>query len=262
MILNMTSPKPEGPSDTSQEPARKSVVFLTAMIGFGAIVLVVAGSKYWRSDSKANPSEAAPIEEPAPGRSRTSRASEPGSPLASLVRDQPQPAGTVSDPDPVQYASQLVASLSEVNLQPGGITPETAAKWHRQLEELIEQSSAALPALEEFFQKNHDVRFDSSPGTNLLEEPSLRIALIKVLFDLPAPENVKLQEQLLRTTTDQDEIVLLASQLEQQEPGPYREVILEATRTVLEKMKTGLLPDRDPTPLLKILEQYGPPDVK
>ena len=50
----------------------------------------------------------------------------------------------------------------------------------------------AFSETEEFFATNHDVRFDSNPGTNLLEEPSLRIALIKVLFDLPAPENLKL----------------------------------------------------------------------
>jgi len=42
------------------------------------------------------------------------------------------------------------------------------------------------------------VRFDSGPGTNLLQEPTLRIAFIEVLFNIPSPDNVDLQEQLLQ----------------------------------------------------------------
>lgn len=96
----------------------------------------------------------------------------------------------------------MVNSLSEISLQAGELTAEKAAEWHRNLEKLLGQGRAAVPVLQEFFQKNQDVRFDSTRGTNLLGEPVLRIAFIKVLFDIPAPENVDLQERVLQATID------------------------------------------------------------
>jgi hypothetical protein len=155
----------------------------------------------------------------------------------------------------------LVRSLGAVDLR-GGVTPEYAAEWHRNFNELIEQGTAAVPALQEFFQKNEDMKFDTGPGTNLLGEPTLRIAFLKVLFDIPAPENVNLQEQVLRTTADPDEIALLARQLELQEPGKYREAIIAAAKAALQKAKNGELPGRDTGSLVKILEQYGQTGVK
>jgi len=142
-------------------------------------------------------------------------------------------------------------------MQSGDITPEKVEKWHRNLEELIEQGTGAVPPLQEFFQSHTDVRFDSGPGTNLLEEPSLRIAFMKVLFNIPSPDNVNLQEQVLRTTTDPDEVALLARQLELQDPGTYRDLIVLTARVSLEQAKTGQWPGRDTGPLVKSLSHYG-----
>jgi hypothetical protein len=156
---------------------------------------------------------------------------------------------------------QLVKTLSEVNLQPGELTPEKADKWKQNLERLTEQGIAALPVLREFFQRNDDVRFDSR-SAGLLGEPTLRIAFLKVLSDIPNPDNVDLEEQILRSTADPDEIVLLDRQLEMQEPGKYRELVIEASKLALQKARDGGLTSRDTAPLVKLLERYGVTAVK
>jgi hypothetical protein len=178
-----------------------------------------------------------------------------------MVEVPPQPVSPAiaipSEAERAVRARQLVKSLSEVNHQPGALTPEKAEEWRRNLTELVGQGTPAVPALQEFFQGNTDVRFDSGSGTNLLGEPTLRIAFLKVLFDIPAPENVYLQDQVLRNTADPDEIVLLARQLDQQEPGKYRQVIVDAAKAALAKAQRGELPGRDTSPLVKVVEEYG-----
>lgn len=78
-----------------------------------------------------------------------------------------------------------------------------------------------------------------------------------MLFNIPAPDNVSLQEEVLRTTYDPDEVALLARQLEAQEPGKYRDLIVSTARVSLAQIKGGLWPGRDPVPLLRILKQFG-----
>ena len=144
----------------------------------------------------------------------------------------------------------------------GELTPEMADQWKRNLEELIEQGKAAVPILEEFFQANGDIRFDSIAGGNLLDEPTLRIAFLKVLFDIPTPDNVELQERVLQTTTDPNEIALLARQLELQEPGAHRDVIIQAANTALQLANNGGSSSGDASQLTKLLADYGIPALK
>jgi hypothetical protein len=89
-----------------------------------------------------------------------------------------------------------------------------------------------------------------------LGEPTLRIALLKVLFDIPTPDNVQLQEKVLQSATDPREIAVLAKQLEQQEPGEHYRSIIQAAKRGLDNSQ---LADQDKAPLIKILEGYGIP---
>jgi hypothetical protein len=114
--------------------------------------------------------------------------------------------------------------------------------------------------LQEFFQRDEDVTLVQTP--TCWGSPTLRIAFLKVLFNIPAPENVELQEQVLRTTTDPDEIALLARQLRLQEPGKHRELIIETARAALARARNGQLPGRDTSALVEVLEYYGVPVVK
>jgi hypothetical protein len=265
MNKNMTSSEPEKRPGTPQGPARKSVLVLTLVVGVGALALTVVALRHGRQDSKSPPFHSAAEAGQAP------ESSGPGGAASKTVSTSPSMAqvpsppvlpvvATPSEAERAERARQLVKSLSEVSLQPGELTPQKVEKWQRNLEELIEQGTPAVPVLREFFERNEDLRFDSGSRTNLLGElgePTLRIAFLKALFDIPAPENVELQEQVLRTTVDPEEIALLARQLDLQEPGKYRQVIVEAARAALQKVQSGALPGRDPRPLVKVVEEYG-----
>jgi hypothetical protein len=233
----------------TQAPARKWVLILISVIGLGIVVLLMVASQRERSKSKGAVAVAA-ADEPVPESSAARNvATDSTGRNPAFVR---VPSGSGAEPQ--VDARELVKRLSEINPQSGALTPEKAAQWQRDILELIGQGTAAVPPLQEFFQKNQDVRFDSSPGANLLGEPSLRIAFLKVLSDLPAPENVELEEKVLRTTKDPREVALLARQLELQEPGKYREAITEAAKAALQKANDDGLRSRDVKQLVKILQ--------
>jgi hypothetical protein len=248
----MKNVEPQRLPPATPQPIRKPVLILTMMIGLGAIALLFVFLKQGKlKDSTTNPTAK---EAQTPQLTETSevRGDEAMSPSDSPT------VVPVANADPSDRARQLVKSLSEVNVQPGEMTPEKAEQWRRDLLDLVGQGKAAIPVLQEFFQKNEDVRFESASA--MLGEPTLRVALLKVLFDLPTPENVKLEEQVLRTTTEPDEIVVLARQLRLQEPGKYRELIIEATRAALARARNGQLIGRDLKGLAEVLEYYGVPD--
>lgn len=259
----MTASEPEGRSGKPPEPARKWVLIVTVVIGLGAVACLVFALQRGRLDSGGPPAD--------DGQSLESTGSTDVAPArvsakSRVDRVEPRPppltAATISRPEPSARSRQLVQSLSELDPQKGDITPEKAASWQRNLGGLLQLGAEAIPALREFLQKHEDVRFDSGPDTNLLGEPTLRFAFLKLLLDLPGPENLELQEQVLRTSTDPDEIALLARQLEMQAPDKYRQIIVESVTAALEKTRNGKSPGRDTSPLLKILEQYGNTGVR
>jgi hypothetical protein len=252
MALMKNNPASSGPERRPvppQGPARKSVLIPVGLIGLGALALLVFASRH----SKTEPP-------PAAGNAvRSKPVSE--APAAPPIAERPPsiplpgPAGD-SPPDRDAMARQLVKSLSEMDLRPGQLTPEKTDKWNRELEQLMQQGTAAVPPLQEFFESHADVRFE--PGsTNVLGEPSLRIAFLHVLFNVPTPDNVTLQEEVLRSTTDPEEVAVLASQLEAQEPGKYRDLIASTAQASLNQAKAGAWPGRNTAPLFKIVAQYA-----
>jgi hypothetical protein len=253
---NLAASETERRSATLRASVRRPFLILVALVGLSAIGVMVLVSIHRPLDAKVrttNPgSQIEPISKP----SALALTSSDGVLSKPVVPNFERSASS----EPTDKSLQLVRALTEVSLQPGELTTEKADQWKQTLEQLIEQGKAAVPALEEFFQSNGDVRLDSIPGGNLLDEPTLRIAFLKVLFDLPTPDNVELQERVLRTTKDPAEITLLARQLELQEPGEYRETIIQAASAVL--AQNGQLPDRDAAPIIKLLADYGVKRVK
>jgi hypothetical protein len=229
---------------------------MIVIIGLGVVALLLAASQRGRSNSN-KPAEVAAHHEPVPDAPAAHDLVPDSAAKTSGFRGVP----LMAEPEPVD-ARELVKNLSEINLQATEITAEKAEQWHQDILKLVGQGAAAVPPLREFFQRNVDVRFDSGPGTNLLQEPTLRIAFLRVLFDIPRPLNVELQEQVLRTTTDPDEIALLARQLELQEPKTHRESIIEAASTALKRASNGQLSDRDTSPLVELLKKYEDTGVK
>src|SRR6266567_2107040 len=125
MKKNLTSSQPERRLATSQGPARKSVLILTAFIGLGVLALVVIALYRGRP---AGQSAGSPVEDgQAPESSGVGGvAPDRASPNSSSVRIRPESVpltlAAPLEPDPTENARQLVKSLSEVNLQPGQLT--------------------------------------------------------------------------------------------------------------------------------------------
>lgn len=214
---------------------KKWALALIAMLGIG----FVAQDMMQKREAPPEPSSQAPVDKPTapPAESRDT----------ALERSWPEPSARTR---------QLVTLLSQVDVRPGALSREKAAAWRRTVLELLNEGTAAVPAIAEYLQTNADLRFDGGPAAKLLREPTLRIALIKVLFDIPAPDNVDLQRQVLRVTTDPDEVVLLARQLEMQERGKHRTEIISAARASLDRARQGAFPGRDTSAVVTLLKKY------
>jgi hypothetical protein len=239
----------------SPEPARAWVVVIIALAGLGLMAIVVLAWHKVNGGSQkdlTNPAvEAAPVStSPKTGEVALAQKAARSRSVWVSTGSGPETVSPIA-PEPPPDPGQLVKSLAEV--RPATLTPETAEVWHENFLKLVDQGTAAVPALAKFFKKYEDVRFDSGPGPNLLGEPSLRIAFLKLLFDIPGPANVDLQVEVLKTATEPDEIALIARQLEQQEPGKYEGVISEAAKEALALAQKGGLPGRNTRPLFELL---------
>ena len=235
-----------------QRPARKSVLVLSAAAGLVAIGILVVSSRH-RTIPVVNSAQNTGTQQTSEA---TPAAPEPIPAASTPVEAIPVTTVAPTNSDPSAVARELVKRISEIEMQPDGITPESATKWRQNLEGLIEQGKAAIGPLDQFFQSKVDVRFDSGK-TNLLGEPTLRIAFMKVLSDIPTPDNVDLQERLLRDTSDPAEVALLAQQLEAQEPGKYQGLIIYQAKISLDQANHGQWPGRDTAPLVKIINASG-----
>jgi hypothetical protein len=137
------------------------------------------------------------------------------------------------------------------------MTPEKAAQWKQALQQLAQEGAGALPAIQQFLDRNQDVKLDFGGDTNIIGESTLRTALIKVLDNIGGPEAMAFEAQWMQSTTDPNEIAMLARQLEKQAPEQYRQLALEAAQAALSMAASGKLPDRDVGPLFSLLQQYG-----
>lgn len=253
MNQSPSSNKHERPPATVSKPIRGSLLAIAMIAGLVVIAVVFIAMHRKPEGQAVGPAPIADLQAKNDSKPATPEATAPV-PTPAVAQADSTVAPTNTDRSAV--ARELVKRLSEIEMQPGGITPESAAKWNRDLESLVEQGTAAIQPLDEFFQSKTDVRFDMGT-TNLLGEPSLRMAFIEVLFNIPAPDNVDLQERILRETSDPAEVALLGRQLEAQEPGKYKGLIVYAAQTALDQANHGQWPGRDTRPLLKILNTSG-----
>jgi hypothetical protein len=160
-------------------------------------------------------------------------------------------------PEPSPLARQLVQTLAGVDPRPEKMTPEIKLAWQRQLAEFQNQGTVAVAAIAEFFKQHPDVGVDAGQDGDVFQQQAVRIALLKMLLDLPAPDNLDLQEQLLRTTVNPEEIAVLAGQLELLAPGEYQDTIVKAAKASLQYVRSGNLPWHDPGPMVRLLRLNG-----
>lgn len=234
-------------SEGGAVPSRFPLILLLGLVGLLLLFLVQRSSSQKNSRSLGIPGEETAAADP--GRKPTRALQKVAAP--ELL--SPDPAAVPADP--TERARQLLEKLKGLN--PGVVTAEAIAENQEILLSIENLNVAAIPALEEFFSRGDNVRFDSGPGTNLLGAPTLRIALLKLLLDFTAPENQEFQARLLQLVSEPEEVALLANQLEAAVPGQYRESIREAAEASLRLAGEGRFPGQDTTPVLRILESFS-----
>jgi hypothetical protein len=179
-------------------------------------------------------------------------------PAARHTAAVPDTAPPRVEPSPVTRA--MVTTLTQLDLSQGPLTPEKAAEWKQNLQQLAGQGAAAVPAIREFLEKNLDLNFDAT-SAGLLGQSSLRMSFLEALQTIGGPEAMAVSSQMLQTTLDPREISWLATSLEQQAPGQYGQMAASAAREALAMASSGQMEGRDVGPLFGVLTKYGGPEA-
>jgi hypothetical protein len=160
-------------------------------------------------------------------------------------------------PDP----RTLVATLAQIDLSGGPITPEKAAAWKETWHQLTQLGPTAVPAISEFLERRDNLNFESVSNGTLLGHPTLRLALLAALGRIGGPEATAALAQTLPATTDPREIAALASYLQAAAPGQHLPTLLDVARKSLALAADGKLEGQDTGPLFGLFQQWGGTNV-
>lgn len=249
------------PQPTPQPQRTNSVRLLFLLASFAVCIGTVVAGLLWlrgqRAASAAAQSEAA--QEQAQAETQT------GSPTPSVA---PQRGGATASgprapsallalqPEPTPALRQLVNGLVNLDTHGGPMTPEQAATWKENFKLLLEQGSAALPAIREFLAKNVDYDLGET-GRQVLGYASARQVMIDALAQIGDSSAVAAMAEVLQTTADPREIAVLGQNLEKLEPGSHQTEVLDAARQTLAMSAEGNLPGRDVAPLFEVFAKFG-----
>jgi HEAT repeat protein len=254
--------------------SRRSVITLTLA---AALLCAAAGLIVWKSrNHETPPASSAPEADSAQVHPATrtdeelpqlvehpseTALSEGKSSVATLrARQSPPGAGSVPvpRPEPSPVSRQLINNLFHLD-QPGlPQTKQQVAEWKANLQQLIQQGAGAVPAIQEFLEKNVDLGFGRE-GSQTLGYSSARAALFDALAQIGGAEAIGLLSQTLQATGDPREIALLARSLEQLEPQQHQQEALEAVRQVLAMTANGKMDETEVGPLFEVLQKYAGP---
>src|SRR5881396_567750 len=183
----------------------------------------------------------------------------------AVVAIPPKPARTsatapatppVAWPEPSPHSRQLVNSLARLDLPGGTMTPEEAAAWTQNLQQLVQRGSDAVPAILEFLKQDKDLDFGSGLSQTL-GYGSVRRAMFDALAQIGGPEAVQAARETLQNSADPREIALLAQTLDKLAPEEYRQEAVQAAREALGMAANGKLQGADVAPLFEVLGKYG-----
>jgi hypothetical protein len=222
---------------------------------------------------------------------RLGKGPEQGTEIASVLQGTPQPAESVTTPSQQSPPRQIVPETSSakqpalvgptqaipdaeptpetrllveklITLEPenGILTEEFAGAWKQNLQLLVKQGPAAIPAIREFLAKNLDTVFGDE-GRQMLGYSSARVATFEALTQIGGSEGVAALSGVLQITADPMEIALLAQDLEKLEPQQHQSEVLSATRQALDIAGGHKLESTDVAPLFEVLEKYGGADA-
>lgn len=165
-----------------------------------------------------------------------------------------QPAAT---PSIARTPQQLVAELLEISAIDGPITADKAEKFKHNLEELIKQGAASVPAIRELLEKKIEYDYAAVSGGEQMGYASLRASLIDALKQIGGPDAQEAMVQVLQTSALPSELLAIANNLDQDAPGQYRDQILNAARESLAIAATNQYANVELGPAFRILQNYG-----
>jgi hypothetical protein len=155
-------------------------------------------------------------------------------------------------------SQQLVAEILEISSADGPITAEKAEKFKHNLEELIKQGAASIPAIRELLDKKVEYDYSDAPGGEQMGYASLRASLIDALKQIGGPEAQEAMVQVLQTSALPSELLEIAKNLDQEAPGLYREQVLNAARESLAMASTNpAAANVELGPAFRIIQNYG-----
>ena len=202
-------------------------------------------------------SESAAPQETVPADSADHRPSGRESNASSIKRAAPAQEGQlVGQAEPKPEMRELVEALVKLQAENGLLTTEFAKGWKQNLQQLIQEGPAAIPAIQEFLARNLDYVFGDA-GRQLLGYSSARVAMFDALTQIGGPEAVAALSGVLQTTADPREIAVLAQELERLEPQQHQADVLNAARQALELAGSHKQETADPAPLFEVFQKYG-----
>jgi hypothetical protein len=152
--------------------------------------------------------------------------------------------------------SQLVDELAKIGTGP--VTPEQAARFKADLQELIHRGAASVPAIQQFLQQNTDIAYGSVPGGDQLGYSGLRAGMINALSQIGGPEAQAAMVATMNSTSVPSELLQLAQDLNQQAPGQYNNQILASAQQTLAQASSGQLgTNAEVGPAFRALQNYG-----
>ncbi len=175
---------------------------------------------------------------------------------ASRVANHHRGPGVPHPADPESYTRNLVASLTNVDLSTGRLSPEQTDQVRQSFQALVAQGSTAVPLIKALLDEKKDVSYGKGSG-DTIGAPSLRTGLLETLRQIGGPEAIAVSQQVLQTTSDPLEIALVTRNLEEAAPGQYRQDSLKAVLATLNAAAQGQLGSADVGPLFQALQSYG-----
>jgi hypothetical protein len=158
--------------------------------------------------------------------------------------------------EPTKAARKLVASLVKFDTDAGSALNEAqVAAWKENLRRLIQQGDAAVPAINEFLEKNADIKFGPE-NSGALGYTSARMAMIDALMQIGSSLAIGALDTVLQHTEGPQEIAMVTQYLEKNEPGQFLQHAFDAAQRLLGNVANGSLPNMDVAPLFQVFQQY------
>ena len=168
---------------------------------------------------------------------------------------------------PTPYTKQIVDALvTPIQVEDEPLTQEQVDQWDADLQELLAQGEAAIPAIGEYLNTFENTVFRPDEAW-ALGYPSSRVALLDTLQQIGGDEAIGLSLQMLGATTEPTEVAFLAKVLAEQVTNEEaREAAVDAALEVLDLAKQGEIKAEedlavDVGPLFEVLYTYGNDEV-